>query len=213
MPTAISLQGTLLNRAISAAEIETIRSAKSMNDVSSIWGKIADWFCGTKKEEAKAALFNMINNQGNALEEFKCLRRMASNAYKDRFEISVKNNNDADVKLSLSIKIGNEQSIDIEDDFTLNTMKAMCRKPSESEIKDLGKHMVDIENFSQGLEKILYKERHTTKEENGKKVQRPLINLWRNEKYDDVLKNEKVVAYIKSGVNSPGMMEWLNMAL
>lgn len=213
MMTSIILQGSLLNREISSTEIEAIKSAKSINDVGSIWGKIADWFCGTKKEEAKASLFKLLNNQGNTIEEFKSLRNMASAAYKDRFEISAENkNHDGNVKLKLSININNDQNISAEADFTLDLMKQMCRKPSKSEIQELGNHMDDVNHFSSGLENILYRERHTKSEQNGTKIQQPLINLWRNGNYDDVLKNKTVVDYIKGGIDNVGMMKWLSMA-
>jgi uncharacterized HAD superfamily protein len=53
MPTAIELNGSWFNRSISTSDIQDVKTAKSIDDVSSTWDKIADWFCGTNKQEAK----------------------------------------------------------------------------------------------------------------------------------------------------------------
>ncbi|WP_063657507.1 hypothetical protein [Candidatus Arsenophonus triatominarum] len=65
MATEIRLEGALFNRVINDYDISKIQSATNRSDVESLWGKIIDWFCGTRKEEAKKALFDIIHNDDN----------------------------------------------------------------------------------------------------------------------------------------------------
>ncbi|MFT8209448.1 MAG: hypothetical protein ACMZI0_00225 [Symbiopectobacterium sp.] len=62
MTTALNISGNWFSRTITLNEIEGIKNAKNSNEIKSLWGKIADWFCGTDKENAKKALFELINN-------------------------------------------------------------------------------------------------------------------------------------------------------
>jgi hypothetical protein len=91
MPTTIELNGSWFNRSISTSEIQDIQSAKSVDDVSSTWDKIADWFCGTNKEEAKKLLFDVYNQSGTdeRISSFSHLRDLASPAYKRNFDIEI----------------------------------------------------------------------------------------------------------------------------
>ncbi|MCL1126454.1 hypothetical protein [Shewanella surugensis] len=92
MPTAIELNGSWFNRSISPSDFQEIKTAKSVNDVSSTWGKIIDWFCGANKEEAKKLLFDVYNNQlstNQRISSFSNLRDLASAAYKRNFDIEI----------------------------------------------------------------------------------------------------------------------------
>ncbi|MGL9735826.1 MAG: hypothetical protein ACR5LF_10065 [Symbiopectobacterium sp.] len=75
-------------------EIKEIKNAKNQSEIKRLWDRIADWFCGTDKENAKKALFELINylnlsiNNDNAnirIDAFNQLKAMASPAFKDAF--------------------------------------------------------------------------------------------------------------------------------
>lgn len=87
MTTAITVSGTRFSRTLNTSEIENIKNAKDPLEIKSIWSKIADWFCGTHKENAKKALFELINNDDANIKihAFNQLKSMASPAFKDIF--------------------------------------------------------------------------------------------------------------------------------
>lgn len=105
MTTALNISGSWFSRTISFNEIEGIKNAKDPNEIKSLWGKIADWFCGTDKENAKLALFELINNDDAniKIKAFNQLKSMASPAFKDAFTYTTTEINDTSFTVNLSI--------------------------------------------------------------------------------------------------------------
>ena len=88
MPEAISLNSGWISRSINTSDIDNIKIARNLNDVSSIWGKIADFFCGTNKEEAKKELFKLMHPSttlDTKLNSLSKLKEMASPAWENNF--------------------------------------------------------------------------------------------------------------------------------
>lgn len=88
MSTAIGLNGGYINRSISHSEIQNIKNARTLNDVSSTWGKIKDWFCGTHVEEAKKNLFFLFNDKVATKDKFvafETLKDLSAEPYKENF--------------------------------------------------------------------------------------------------------------------------------
>ena len=116
--SAIQIYGSTMDRSISQSEINAISRADSLDDVSSVWGKIVDWFCGTHKEEAKEALFILMHQQhenGMPIEDsekliaFINLKKWVSPANKESFHYEMTDNN----RLRLTIK-GTGLNVEIE---------------------------------------------------------------------------------------------------
>lgn len=86
----LEFQGGIMDRSISLEELEFIKSAKNINDISSIWSLIADFFCGTNKEEAKKYLFTLLNSDCGAekIDAFEHLRFLAGPNYQKKFLLS-----------------------------------------------------------------------------------------------------------------------------
>ncbi|MCW2475548.1 MULTISPECIES: hypothetical protein [unclassified Symbiopectobacterium] len=105
MTTAFNISGNLFSRTISLNEIEGIKNAKNPNEIKSLWGKIADWFCGTDKENAKKALFELINNDDATIkiDAFNQLKAMVSPAFKDAFTYTTTAISDTSFTVNLSI--------------------------------------------------------------------------------------------------------------
>ncbi len=105
MTTALNISGSWFSRTISIHEIEEIKNAKDPNEIKSLWDKIADWFCGTNKENAKLALFELINNEDAdiKIKAFNQLKSMASPAFKDAFTYTTTEINDTSFTVNLSI--------------------------------------------------------------------------------------------------------------
>jgi hypothetical protein len=106
MPVTIVLEGARFNRQISESDITKIGSTSNRNDFGSIWGKIADWFCGTNKEGAKRELFNLMHPESNdqAIQSFNQLKDMASPTHKEYFTYTSSNNDDGSFNVKLTIE-------------------------------------------------------------------------------------------------------------
>ncbi|MCL1126602.1 hypothetical protein, partial [Shewanella surugensis] len=112
MPTAIELNGSWFNRSISTSDIQDIKTAKSIDDVNSTWGKIADWFCGTNKEEAKQNLFIFMSRSEspeNKIEAFNTLKSLVSPSFSEQNFIETYTGNIKEIKI---------QTIDLEEIFS-----------------------------------------------------------------------------------------------
>lgn len=108
--TVFQTHGSRFDRAINQDDISKIKDANSLRDINSVWGKIADWFCGTHKEAAKTALFKLMHEQlsdGEKLETFNALRDLATQPFKSQFQYSVVTDN----SVLLNIK---DTNLDIE---------------------------------------------------------------------------------------------------
>ncbi|WCH23629.1 hypothetical protein [Aeromonas salmonicida] len=105
MSAIIGLDGTRFNRKITESDMEKISSATNINDVSSIFGNIVDWFCGTRKEAAKAELFHLIHSElgYQKIEHFTKLKNMASPVYKDNFTYQASNCENGSFNVDLTI--------------------------------------------------------------------------------------------------------------
>ena len=117
--TSIVLEGNRFDRTISEAEFAAIQSAKDSRDVTSVWGRIQDWFCGTRKEEAKQALFIFLNEEREGSERlaaFNTLYKQVAGPYKDNFDCKILEGN----QFVVSITCGNTE-------FTL-------KQPCQSEL-------------------------------------------------------------------------------
>ena len=94
--TSILVEGSRFDRGISHAEIETIKNAQSIHDVTSAWGHIQDWFCGTRKEQAKQDLFIFMNKDREGSERlaaFNQLYKQVAAPYKDNFDYEILDDN------------------------------------------------------------------------------------------------------------------------
>lgn len=118
--TEIVVGGTRFNNAISSRKITEIQEAKSKTDVESLWDKIVDWFCGTKREEAKKVLFDLFHeeNKINKMKSFNQLKNLVSPAYKREFKHEMTEVDDHSFEIALSIpcvlekyKITSEEAI------------------------------------------------------------------------------------------------------
>jgi hypothetical protein len=91
----ILLTGSLYSRSISGSDIHTCVTARREKDVSSLWGKIADWFLGTKTEAAKVALFRLAHSDTLAqqLSSFSELKRYVAPARQDSLTWQISDNN------------------------------------------------------------------------------------------------------------------------
>lgn len=105
MTTVFSISGSLFSRTITLDEIEGVKNAKNQNEIKSLWGKIADWFCGTDKENAKKALFELLNNDDIdiKIDAFYQLKAMASPAFKEAFTYTTAVN---DTEFTVNLSIG-----------------------------------------------------------------------------------------------------------
>lgn len=77
--------GSSCYSSIGVDDIYKCITAKREKDVTSLWGKIADWFIGTEKEAAKIALFRLSNADTAAqqLFAFSELKRYVAPAWQD----------------------------------------------------------------------------------------------------------------------------------
>lgn len=108
--TGIRIAGIKQAQIINTDEVNRIKGAKSKKEVRSVWGRIKDWFCGTHKEKAKQALFDLYDAQDNKVrvEAFSTLRHLAAPGFKDAFVIST----DPD-KNTLTLKIADEVEVEL----------------------------------------------------------------------------------------------------
>lgn len=105
---SIVLEGNRFDRAISETEFAAIQNAKDSRDVTSVWGRIQDWFCGTRKEEAKQALFIFLSEEREGSERlaaFNTLYKQVAGPYKDYFDCKILENN----QFVVSITCGNTE--------------------------------------------------------------------------------------------------------
>lgn len=79
------ISGSSYSRSICENDIRASISAKREKDVTSLWGKIADWFLGTHKEAAKVALFRLAraDTAAQQLTSFSELKQYVVPARKD----------------------------------------------------------------------------------------------------------------------------------
>lgn len=105
MTTVFSISGSLFSRTISLNEIEEIKNAKNPSEIKKLWDKIADWFCGTDKENAKKALFVLLNNDDIdiKIDAFYQLKAMASPAFQEAFTYTTAIN---DTEFTVNLSIG-----------------------------------------------------------------------------------------------------------
>lgn len=83
----ILFEGRFVNRSVDASDLSAIATANNRDDVTSIWGSIKDFFCGTKVEAAKLAFYDVIHGESdNRLDSFHDLYKMVSETYRDRFQ-------------------------------------------------------------------------------------------------------------------------------
>ncbi|WP_087686614.1 hypothetical protein [Pandoraea sp. PE-S2R-1] len=79
MSTAITTAATCFGnpdyRTLDAAQIRLCVSAKYERDVTSLWGRIKDYFLGTCKEDAKVTLFRLAHAETGA-DQFEAFRRL-----------------------------------------------------------------------------------------------------------------------------------------
>jgi hypothetical protein len=90
----IRISGSLFSRSISENDIRASVTAQREKDVVSLWGKIADWFLGTKIEAAKVALFRLAHADTLAeqLSSFSELKRYAAPARQDLLTWQISDN-------------------------------------------------------------------------------------------------------------------------
>lgn len=88
-------------RSIDENDISACKTANHEKDVTSLWGKIADWFLGTKKEAAKLALFRLAHADTAAqqLTSFAELRQYVAPARQDSLTWQFSGNNDSVFKI------------------------------------------------------------------------------------------------------------------
>lgn len=206
MATEIRLEGALLNRAINDYDISKIQSATNKSDVESLWGKITDWFCGTRKEEAKKALFDVIHNDNpdRKIECFNQLRDMVSPAYKDKFtyKITEVNDNLFTVNLLITDILSIEnlsttgKSIDITSAASHSLDGVMNR--GDFNLEQLKK---DATRFTYTLNSKLYKHGFLTELE----LEKITVNMPKAQKKSlDVIASQTGVIAIKNGIHELG---------
>ncbi|MGL5126940.1 MAG: hypothetical protein ACRC7D_01885 [Aeromonas popoffii] len=157
MPAAIGLDGTRFNRTINQDEISSIASATSVDNVSSIWGRIADWFCGTKKEEAKKELFGLLHNDSGLqrVEHFTKLRDISSPAYKDNFHYEASHGENGLFNVNLKI-IGVLEITDIKTPGKFEEVSEKIKLENNEGSENLEQMKKDIARFTYHCEGITY---------------------------------------------------------
>lgn len=206
MATEIRLEGSLFNRVINDYDVSKIQSAKNKSEVESLWGKITDWFCGTRKEEAKKALFDIIHNDNpdRKIECFNQLRDMVSPAYKDKFtyKITEVNDNLFTVNLLITDILSIEnlrttgKSIDIASVVSHSLDGVMNR--GNSNLEQLKK---DVSRFTYTFNSELYKHGSLTELE----LEKVTVNMPEAQKKSlDVIASKTGVIAIKNGIHELG---------
>ncbi|PHV12406.1 hypothetical protein [Chitinimonas sp. BJB300] len=141
------LEGSRASRSISMEEINSIAAAKTEKDVESLWGRIADWFFGTHKEEAKKMLFRLLNpsiSDKECVNAFNKLKELVSEPYKDRFiernsNITKEGRFTAEISLQVQGTEVFSRSLDVEgQDFLLGDeqIKSQISNALEARIKE-----------------------------------------------------------------------------
>ncbi len=99
----MEIQGRVLNVHLAEREINRIINiAKdgnaSINDVSSFWGKIVDFFCRTHREEAKRHFFKMADPKSSNIEKINAYNQLCeliSEPHKDKLQHVIQADGDA----------------------------------------------------------------------------------------------------------------------
>ncbi len=93
MPRQINSAG--FNLAANDHDIPSVENASDRDHVGGlseyVWAKAADWFCDTRREQAKALLFELMSDAtdgGKKADCFRRLRELAASGFTDRFQIS-----------------------------------------------------------------------------------------------------------------------------
>lgn len=174
MTTAFNVSGSLFSRSITFNEIEEIKNNKKPSKIKTLWDKIADWFCGTDKENAKKALFKLMNsNDVNIkIEAFNQLKSMVSPAFKDFFTytIEVDDTSDThDTSFSFVLSIGelisteklSTQGKTIEMEDKIKTFTVRCDNERDTKLGqlklDIPRSRIFLFNGSKEPERITLK--------------------------------------------------------
>jgi hypothetical protein len=90
----IRIGGSWYSRSIDENGIRACLNARREKDVVSLWGKIADWFLGTKTEAAKVALFRLAHADTLAqqLSSFSELKQYAEPSRQDSLTWQISDN-------------------------------------------------------------------------------------------------------------------------
>ncbi len=206
MATDIRFEGFLFNKVINDYDIMKIKSATSKSDVESFWGKITDWFCGTRKEEAKKALFDIIHNDNpnKKIEFFNQLRDMVLPAYKDKFTYKTTEVNDNLFTVNLLIadilSIENLRTTGKSIDITTAVSHSLDGVMSHGDF-NLEQLKKDASRFTYTLNSELYKHGSLTELELGKVT----VNMPEAQKKSlDVIASQTGVIAIKNGIHELG---------
>ncbi|MDD2051495.1 hypothetical protein NPS46_02900 [Pseudomonas putida] len=149
---SIVFEGSWYDRSISDAEFAAIKDAKDIRDVTSVWGRIQDWFCGTRKEEAKQALFIFLNEEREGSERlaaFNMLYKQVAGPYKDNFDCKILEGS----QLAVSITCGSE-AFTLEQPFQGELFierNAIVKKIDEGLTNDLAKGETPDEQFKKDV--------------------------------------------------------------
>src|SRR5690625_241186 len=86
-------QGTRLGNwatQLSEAELKKVTAATRRDEAATVWDRIVDWFCGTKRTEAKKLYFDACNIPVAAqrASSFLALRELAGEGYRGNFRIT-----------------------------------------------------------------------------------------------------------------------------
>ncbi|WP_406705242.1 hypothetical protein [Sodalis sp.] len=202
----IILNGPLFNRTICHYEIEKIKNYENKSDVESLWGKITDWFCGTQKEEAKKALFDIIHNDNTDI-KIKCfnqLKRIASPSHKEKFtcEITEFNDNLFTVDLSISGVLlmhglrGTGKIIDVTT-AVANSVNTIINH-GNANLEQLKK---DADRFTYTINNQIHKDGWLTKSE----IEKLTINVTEAQKKSlDAIASQIAIIAIKNGIHELG---------
>lgn len=93
----MSVEGSRFDRHINAVEFDAVQNAQDIHDLTSIWGRIQDWFCGTRKEQAKQDLFILMKNTYGKAEKMAAFCRLyneAAEPYRRNFNCEVCEDNE-----------------------------------------------------------------------------------------------------------------------
>lgn len=90
---AVDINRPLLSHInISSGDIQSVKDAADRENIGSrfdrLWDKVADWVCGTNREEAKKCLHDLLSPDLPASEKvksFEMLKELAGGGYHDRF--------------------------------------------------------------------------------------------------------------------------------
>lgn len=93
----MSFEGRRFDRRMDAVEFESVQNAQDIHDLTSTWGRIQDWFCGTRKEQAKQDLFILMKDTYGKAEKMAALCRLyneTAEPYRRNFNCEVREGNE-----------------------------------------------------------------------------------------------------------------------